>query len=126
MTNTRFTYESTKAYDLNMFYAEDWDEVNGTTYDQCLTIQVYLYIADDAGSRTYEGDVRKLTLAETRALAPDFPADEYGYDWWTGVDAFFEEAKACPESISNWLNSLIPVHQVVTYGEPMVWYEKNS
>jgi hypothetical protein len=126
MTNTQFTYESTKAYDLNIFYAEDWNEDQGTIYDDCLSIQVYLYVADGDGSRTYEGELIKLTLAETRALAPDFPIEEYGTDFWTGVDAFLEEAKACPESITKWLNSLIPAKDVHPYMEPMVWYTKNS
>jgi len=126
MTNTQFTYESTKAYDLNIFYAEDWNEDQGTIYDDCLSIQVYLYIADGDGSRTYEGELIKLSLAETRAIAPDFPIEEYGTDFWTGVDAFLEEAKACPESITKWLKSLIPAKDVHPYMEPMVWYTKNS
>jgi hypothetical protein len=125
-SSSKFTYESTKAYDLNIFYEERWDEELGTTWDEQLTMQVYLYINDHLGSRTYEGDLRKLTLAETRAIAPDFPMDEYGTDFWTGVDAFLEECKACPQSILDWLNSLIDVRDVNPLGPPMVWYTQAS
>jgi hypothetical protein len=125
-TLSKFTYEETKAYDLNIFYAEHYDEELGTYWDEHLTMQVYLYINDHLGSRTYEGDIKQLTLAETRAIAPDFPADEYGTDFWTGVDAFLEECKACPESITNWLNRLIDVRDMNPIGPPMVWYSQAS
>jgi hypothetical protein len=123
---SKYTYESTKAYDLNIFYAEQYDEETGTYWDEQLTMQVYLYINDHLGSRTYEGDIKRLTLAETRAIAPDFPEDEYGTDFWTGVDAFLEECKACPESILNWLDSLVDVRDMNPLGPPMVWYTKAS
>lgn len=125
-SSSKWTYETTKAYDLNIFYKEDWSEEEGTTWSNNLWMQIYLYINDELGSRTYEGPIFELSLAETRAIAPDFPEDEYGTDFWTGVDAFLETAQTVPESIMTHLNNLIPASEVNPSGEPMVWYTKNS
>jgi hypothetical protein len=125
-SSSKYTYESVKAYDLNLFYKEDWSEEEGTTWSDNLWMQIYLYINDDQGSRTYEGPLFELDLAETRALAPDFPEDEYGTDFWIGVDAFLEQAKAVPESILIQLNNLVPASEVNPIGDPMVWYTKTS
>lgn len=94
-------------YDLNVFYAEDYSEAKGTTWDDVYTIQpsVYINTVDDRALRMYM-EAFKLTLEETRAIAPDFPEEQYGSDFFISLDAFMDQTRALPLSLANKLSKL--------------------
>lgn len=48
----------------------------------------------------------KLTLEETRAIAPDFPEEQYGSDFFISLDAFMDQTRALPLSLANKLSKL--------------------
>jgi hypothetical protein len=96
-------------YDLNVFYAENWSEEKGTTWEDVYTIQpsIYYVVKDTwASSRVYMKSF-KLTLAETRAIAPDFPEEEWGSDFFIGLEHFTNTCKALPDSVRDKL-ALLP------------------
>lgn len=77
-----------RTYDLNIFYREEWDEVNKTAYHtDMLTIEAYIYESDGQGTRKYEtGLVFDCDEFETLEIAKQFPVEEYGMDWWIFMD----------------------------------------
>jgi hypothetical protein len=95
-------------YDLNVFYAEDWSEKKGTTWDECYTIQpsAYYVVRDSNVSNRIYFESFKLTLAETRAIAPDFPEDEWGSDFFMTLDYFIDTCKVLPDSVKSTLDKL--------------------
>lgn len=123
---SQYTSTLSKAYDLNIWYPEEWNEKTLETYlDECLSIQLYLWVEDERGSRKFEGDILRLTLEETRAIAPDFPEAEYGSDWWTDVDTFLLQAKALPKRVTDWFATIVPVQEIDIESEPSWWVTKN-
>ncbi len=89
-------------YDLNLFYADLGDKL-----DNVYTIQPSIYVntIDDRALRFYL-EAFKLDLAETRALAPDFPDDEYGDDFFIALEAFMKQAKTVPDRVMDMLSRL--------------------
>jgi len=115
-----------RAFDLNVWYPEEYTEETGTTWSDCLSIQGYVYIEDDLGSRKIEGDVINLTLEETRCIAPDFPEAEYGSDWWIGLGEFLKQAKVIPQRLSEWFESFGDINKIDADMEPVAWISKAS
>jgi hypothetical protein len=94
-------------YDLNIFYAEQYTEEDGTYWDNVYTIQPSKYVAYSDGmvDRRYLESF-KLSLEETRAIAPDFPDNEYGSDFFIGLEYFKEQCKALPGRVNQILDTL--------------------
>jgi hypothetical protein len=94
-------------YDLNVFYAERYSDAEGTTWDDVYTIQpsVYINTIDDRALRMYL-EAFKLNLEETRAIAPDFPEEQYGSDFFIALETFMDQTRALPLSLANKLASL--------------------
>jgi hypothetical protein len=95
-------------YDLNVFYAEDWSEEKGTTWDDVYTIQPSVYYVvkgTNASSRIYLTSW-DLTLEETRMIAPDFPEDDYGDDFFIGLEYFLDQCKTLPKTVKDMLDTL--------------------
>ena len=82
-----------KDWDLNIFFKEDWDEDNGTTWDDVLTINPVLYMYDSNSSNNHYTDILwTATFAETRYLRSQYPEAEYGSDWTETISNFIEIA----------------------------------
>ena len=95
-------------YDLNLFYEDlGLDEYDVNQWAEVYTIQPSIYVGtvDDRALRFYL-EAFKLTLEETRAIAPDFPLKEWGTDFFIGLEEFYKVAKAVPERVRNMLNRL--------------------
>lgn len=100
-------------YDLNVFYAEEYDDEQGYYWSEQLTIQPSKYVAYSDGrvDRRYLESF-KLSLAETRAIAPDFPMEEWGSDFFISLEAFKEHCKALPGRVNQILDTLPDIDQV--------------
>lgn len=100
-------------YDLNVFYAEEYDDEQGYYWSEQLTIQPSKYVAYSDGrvDRRYLESF-KLSLEETRAIAPDFPMDEWGSDFFIGLEAFKETCKTLPGRVNQILDTLPDLDQV--------------
>lgn len=95
---------SGKTLDLNIFYREDWDAENGTTWSDTLTIDPYIYEQDGYGTRKYEvHQLIECTPSETKQIALHYPEDEYGSDWWDFVENFLPFA---PPRIASLLKAI--------------------
>lgn len=82
-----------KDWDLNIFFREDWDEENGTTWDDVLTINPVLYMYDSNSSDNHYTDILwTTTFAEARYLRSQYPENEYGSDWTDTISNFIEIA----------------------------------
>ena len=95
-------------YDLNVFYAERYDEeFEQTIWDETYTIQPSVYIStiDNRSLRMYL-TAFQTTLEETRAIAPDFPEEQYGSDFFIALETFMDQTRALPLSLANKLASL--------------------
>ena len=93
-----------RTYDLNIFYREEWDDVQKEAYyTDRLTIEVYIYESDEYGVRKYDtGLVFDCDEFETLEIASQYPEDEYGMDWWDFLDNF----KVPTRRIARILNQL--------------------
>jgi hypothetical protein len=118
-------YGNMKTYDLNLFYREDWTPETGTTISETLTIEPYLYVADEHGARRYERPIIELTQEETDAIAPLFPDYEYGTDWWIDMYAFLEH-DSIPESVRDKLTDLPDIEKYVFDKTPSWWITRND
>jgi hypothetical protein len=90
-------------YDLNVFYAERYDEeFEQTIWDETYTIQpsVYINTVDDRALRMYL-TAFQTTLEETRAIAPDFPEEQYGSDFFISLETFMDQTRALPLSLAD-------------------------
>lgn len=107
------TTKTVREYDLNIFYAEHYDvETEEETLDEFYTVQPSVYQeADGVVTRQYL-EAFKLSLEETRAIAPDFPESEYGLDFFMGLEFFYENAKAIPGRVRQILSTLPHVDEV--------------
>lgn len=106
-----------KEYDLNVFYEDLGDELS-----DAYTIQPSVYKVDefDQVTRQYMTSF-KLSLEETRAIAPDFPDHEYGSDFFITLEQFLKQAKALPESVNSMIDMLPPVEQVPFQDKEYDW-----
>lgn len=116
-----------REYDLNLFYEDlGLDENDENQWADVYTIQPSVYEVDeiDRVTRTYLESF-KLSLAETRAIAPDFSDEEYGSDFFITLDAFYNECQALPGRVKQILSTLPPVDEVhVESFEPeMKWLD---
>lgn len=105
-----------KEYDLNIFYEDLGHDENGINqWADVYTIQPCKYVAYSDGlvERRYLESF-KLSLAETRAIAPDFPDDEWGSDFFISLNYFYEQAKALPGRVKQILDTLPDIDQVST------------
>ena len=77
-----------RTLDLNIFYRESWDaETRTTSWANTFTIDPYIYVNDSWGTYKYDTDVLiECNEFETQWLAEQFPADEYGDDFWIFAD----------------------------------------
>ena len=113
-------------YDLNVFYAEDWSEEKGTTWDEFYTIQpsVYFVTKDTWISNRMYMEAFTLTLEETRAIAPDFPEDEWGSDFFITLEHFISTCRTLPESVKAKFDRLPPIESHVLeteFGPEIKW-----
>ena len=80
-----------KEWDLNIFFKEDWDEENDTTYEDVLTINPVIWSSQDGiTDNTYTDIIWKTTFAEARYLRSQYPENEYGSDWTDTLEHFLE------------------------------------
>jgi hypothetical protein len=103
-------------YDLNVFYADlGHDENDINQWEDVYTIQpsVYFVVKDTWTSHRMYMEAFKLDLAETRAIAPDFPIEEWGDDFFISLEYFVNTCKVLPESISSKLDRLPPIESHV-------------
>jgi hypothetical protein len=110
-----------REYDLNVFYEDlglnDLDEYEVA---DVFTIQpsVYELHPDGRSTRVYLESF-KLSLAETRVIAPDFPIEEFGEDFFITLDAFYKQSKALPGRVKQILDTLPPAYDVqIGFDEP--------
>jgi hypothetical protein len=101
----------TLEYDLNVFYEDTGEyslEDGEPIYPDVLTVQpsIYYVVKDTWESSRIYMESFKLTLEETRAIAPDFPMDEWGDDFFIGLEHFIETCKALPDSLKAKLDEL--------------------
>ena len=75
-----------KVLDLNIFYKEFYTKELGTWWDDKLTIEAYVRTYDGAVYNTETGVVLRCDEYETNYLQKQFPADEYGDDFWVFAD----------------------------------------
>ena len=103
-------------YDLNIFYEDLGDDIADV-----YTIQPSIYVntVDDRALRFYL-EAFKLDLAETRVLAPDFPDDEYGDDFFIALEAFMKQAKTVPDRVMDLLNRLPDPMHALESGVPEI------
>lgn len=95
-------------YDLNIFYEDLGLNEDGIEhYSDVYTVQpsIYVQTIDDRALRFYL-EAFKLTLEETRALAPDFPEEDYGTDFFIALSEFYKLAQVIPDRIKILLNML--------------------
>jgi hypothetical protein len=82
-----------KDWDLNIFFREEWDEENGTTWDNVITINPIVYTWDGERSDNWYTDILyTTTFAEARYLRSQYPENEYGMDWTDSLQGFLEIA----------------------------------
>ena len=109
-------------YDLNIFYEDLGHDADGVNqWSDVYTIQpsIYVYTVDDRALRFYL-EAFKLDLAETCALEPDFPDDEYGSDFFIALESFFSLAKAVPARVVDMLNRLPDPLTALEQGVPEI------
>lgn len=110
------TNYSIREYDLNVFYKDlGINERTGENeWADVYTIQPSAYFVEQDtffSDRTYL-EAFDLTLAETRMLAPDFPIEEWGDDFFITLESFVSIAKAIPDRVSAILSTLPPIEEV--------------
>jgi hypothetical protein len=82
-----------KDWDLNIFFREDWDEENGTMWDNVITINPIVYSWDAERSDNWYTDILyTTTFSEARYLRSQYPENEYGMDWTDSLQNFLEIA----------------------------------
>ncbi len=87
------TMSKVQDWDLNIYFVEDWDEENGTTYSQTLRINPVLWTMENGMSNTtYTNWYIDTTFAETRYLRSVYEEDYYGMDWTDSLTNFLEYA----------------------------------
>jgi hypothetical protein len=77
-----------RRYELNIFYKEEWDDINKSAYrTDLLTIDVYISESNRNGIHKYDtGLIFDCDEFETLEIASQFPVEEYGLDWWIFLD----------------------------------------
>jgi hypothetical protein len=104
-------------YDLNVFYADlgTEDDDGNNQWEDVYTIQpcIYFIVKDTWMSYRMYMEAFKLDLAETRAIAPDFPMEEWGDDFFISLEYFVNTCKTLPESLSSKLDRLPPIESHV-------------
>ena len=100
-----------KAWDLNIYFLEDYDEdTDETISSDTLRINPALWMNDSNGSNVeYSNWYIETTFAETRYLRSQYPEDEYGYDWTDSLDHFLEIA---PPRLKSVLLTLPPAEEM--------------
>ena len=112
------TNYSIREYDLNIFYEDLGDELADV-----YTIQPSAYFVEEdnwSSYRTYL-EAFKLDLSETRMLAPDFPIDEWGTDFFITLDSFLNTAKTIPNRVSAILSLLPDIESVPPNAPEYPW-----
>jgi hypothetical protein len=119
------TTKTIREYDLNIFYAEDYDvDTAEESMDEFYTVQPSVYQEDASGNVTRQYlEAFKLSLEETRAIAPDFPEEEYGTDFFMGLEFFYQHAKAIPGRVRQILSTLPPVDEVTFENAETKWLD---
>lgn len=93
-----------KDWDLNIFFREEWDEENGTTWDNVITINPIVYTWDgDRSDNWYTDILYTTTFSEARYLRSQYPENEYGMDWTDSLQGFLEIA---PPRLASLLRTL--------------------
>lgn len=109
-------------YDLNVFYEDlglDEDGIN--QWADVYTIQPSAYRDVDGRSERQYMESFKLTLEETRSIAPDFPESYWGNDFFISLNTFYDMCKTLPKSVKLVLDSLPPIEKVEFGGPEHVW-----
>jgi hypothetical protein len=95
-------------YDLNLFYAEEYDmETTETTLDDNLTCQPSVYAqTDDGRTLRFYLDAFKLDEKQTKSIAHRFPEKEWGSDFFLAIELFLAMTKDRDPSIDDMLAKL--------------------
>lgn len=105
-------------YDLNVFYVDDPDI---RPEDDVLWIQPSAYKQEDGNVTRQYLKAHKLSLLETRAIAPDFPVNDYGSDFFIGLDYFMDKCLSLPQTIAVRLSMLPPLDEIEFGGPEIFW-----
>lgn len=106
-----------KEWDLNIFFREDWDEENGTTWDNVLTINPVVWSKDgDVSNNWYTDIIYTSTFAEARYLRSQYPENEYGSDWTDTLEHFLEIAPPRLKSLLGTLPSQYDTDEINRLG----------
>lgn len=97
-----------KEYSLNVFYKDDMNPLDETV---CIQPSVYMLMDNGTSTRTYF-QAFTLTLAESRAIMPDFPQVDWGTDFFIGLEPFYVLAKAIPQTLADTLAELPDVETI--------------
>ncbi len=95
-------------YDLNLFYAEDYNvETNETTWDDNLTCQPSVYAqTDDGRTLRFYLDAFELDAKQTKSIAHYFPEEEWGSDFFISIELFKALAEDRDPGIDDMLAKL--------------------
>lgn len=104
---------NTIEYDLNVFYQDlgTNEKTRENEWADVYTIQpsVYVIFNDTWDSTRMYMESFELDLAETRAIAPDFPMQEWGDDFFITLEYFLSTCKTLPDSVKAKLDALPPI-----------------
>lgn len=108
-----------KEYDLNIFYEDLGEDIA-----EVLTIQPSAYQVDgDWVSNRQYLESFKLTLAETRMIAPDFPVEDWGTDFFITLDSFESMVKVMPNRVKDVLSTLPDIETIEFEGPEYKWLD---
>ena len=96
-------------YDLNVFYRDlghDKDGINQWADVYTIQPSIYYVVKDTWGSNRIYLTSWDLTLEETRMIAPDFPEEDYGDDFFIALDYFISLCKTLPKTVKDMLDTL--------------------
>lgn len=112
-----------REYDLNLFYEDlGYNEyTDKNEWADVLTIQPSIYVVEDGASQRYYLEAFKLTLGETRAIAPDFPENEYGDDFFITLNFFWDTAKEVPQRVKDILCQLPDIESAPLQRTEIQW-----
>jgi hypothetical protein len=114
-------------YDLNVFYEDlgTEDDDGNNQWADVYTIQpaVYVIFNNESDSTRLYMEAFKLSLEETRAIAPDFPVEDWGDDFFISLEYFLEMCKTLPDSVKAKLDALPPIesHVIDTDAPEIKW-----
>ena len=112
-------------YDLNVFYEDLGTDCDNHQSADVYTIEplVCVVFNNKSDSTILPMEAFKLSLEETRAIAPDFPTKEWGDNFFISLEYFLDTCKTLPDSVKAKLDALPPVesHVIDTEAPEIKW-----